>query len=75
MAAFEIFFVQEVFEKNHNFLYQGVKNQKKLSHICYVNFKTWYIKSVFIFLIFYSLAPKIVICLKKFLVKNSKNQP
>ena len=56
-------------------MYEGVKNQKKLGHICYVNFKTWYVKSVFIFLIFYSLAPKIEICLKYFLVKNSKNQP
>ena len=27
-CGFWKFFVQEVFEKNHNFLYQGVKNQK-----------------------------------------------
>ena len=53
-GCFWKFFVQKVFEKNHNFTYEGVQNQKKLSHICDVNFKTCYIMSVFSFFWFFT---------------------
>jgi len=75
MTAFEKK-IQKVFETNINFRYQGVKNLKKYRHFCYMNFKSSFDNSALIFfLISYSLVPKIEICLKYFLNKNSKKQP
>ena len=73
MAALGIFF-QKIFDTNLICRHQGGKNQEDQSTIVLSAFKIDMPKVPIFFQIFHSLVPKIKICLKYFLDKNTQKR-